>query len=628
MEVRMIVAEEAASGKIREEEEVEEEEEEDAISSLGHDGFDSDPDPAPEQDMDTDDNEEERDMASMGGSQEDFFEDQDGGSRQAVGEEVQEKATWQARARRLEQAGEQVDAALVPFSLIHDVRKEEEAAPKNKFFFKIDGASSNCVRNAWRRAGGVRTQKGGWNVWWGRPLKQEEYKKLNMFQRVCHFPGTFFLGRKDSLAKSIVAFRRSHGQASFTYLPKTYLHPEDRERLLTDSKEKASRVTYIVKPRASARGQGIKLVSQPESLGASSSCVVQEYIDKPLLIDGRKFDMRLYVLVTSFDPLRLYLYQDGLARFCTETYDEDVKGSSGDLFRHLTNYSVNKTHASFLARGAEDGEKHPLKWSLKALKEHLEERGVDTKSVFEQVEDLIVKTLLAVEGRINSKLQQLVPYRNNCYELFGFDVMLDASLHPWLIEVNTSPSLAADSQLDKRIKNGMVVDMFNMLGICTYSRRKLKELRERKESLASLAFSSRLQRASVTDKHRQVEVCKGKRNPLEDLTELDEEIIRETEEELELAGGFKRLFPSPSSDRLRRFMQPRYNNLLLAHWLDRHGCRALDRVLKTRRRSFKGEEEEENSCSSSAPKRQAQKVLRIVRDKEGRGAAVAARRRR
>ncbi|EKX38745.1 hypothetical protein GUITHDRAFT_115074 [Guillardia theta CCMP2712] len=554
----MIVAEEAASGKIREEEEVEEEEEEDAISSLGHDGFDSDPDPAPEQDMDTDDNEEERDMASMGGVK-----------KISSKTRMEEAGRQSARRCRRRQRG-----------------RQEQGAPKNKFFFKIDGASSNCVRNAWRRAGGVRTQKGGWNVWWGRPLKQEEYKKLNMFQRVCHFPGTFFLGRKDSLAKSIVAFRRSHGQASFTYLPKTYLHPEDRERLLTDSKEKASRVTYIVKPRASARGQGIKL----------------EYIDKPLLIDGRKFDMRLYVLVTSFDPLRLYLYQDGLARFCTETYDEDVKGSSGDLFRHLTNYS--------------------------ALKEHLEERGVDTKSVFEQVEDLIVKTLLAVEGRINSKLQQLVPYRNNCYELFGFDVMLDASLHPWLIEVNTSPSLAADSQLDKRIKNGMVVDMFNMLGICTYSRRKLKELRERKESLASLAFSSRLQRASVTDKHRQVEVCKGKRNPLEDLTELDEEIIRETEEELELAGGFKRLFPSPSSDRLRRFMQPRYNNLLLAHWLDRHGCRALDRVLKTRRRSFKGEEEEENSCSSSAPKRQAQKVLRIVRDKEGRGAAVAARRRR
>uniref|UniRef100_A0A7S0F6P1 Tubulin--tyrosine ligase-like protein 5 n=2 Tax=Hanusia phi TaxID=3032 RepID=A0A7S0F6P1_9CRYP len=332
--------------------------------------------------------------------------------------------------------------------------------------------------------------------------------------------------------------------------------------------------------------------------------------------------MRLYVLVTSFDPLRLYLYDDGLARFCTEKYDEDVRGSSGDLFRHLTNYSVNKTHASFLAREAEEGEQHPLKWSLRALKEHLQGAGVDTRRVFEQVEDLIVKTLLAVEGRINSKLQQLVPYRNNCYELFGFDVMLDASLHPWLIEVNTSPSLAADSPLDKRIKNAMVVDMFNMLGICTYSRRKLKQLRDRKERLSSLAFSSRLQRASVVDKHRQAEVCKGRRDPLEDLTELDEEIIRESEEELQLAGGFKRLFPSPSSERLRRLIQPRYNNLLLARWLERP--HALDR-LKTRRRSFAGAEED-TRCFSSAPKRQANKVLRIVGRKEAREAAGRGRR--
>lgn len=72
----------------------------------------------------------------------------------------------------------------------------------NKLFFKIDGPSSRCVRDVWRRAGGVRTRKGGWNLWWGRPLKYAEHKKLNVFQRVCHFPGTWYLGRKVLLAAS------------------------------------------------------------------------------------------------------------------------------------------------------------------------------------------------------------------------------------------------------------------------------------------------------------------------------------------------------------------------------------------------------------------------------------------
>jgi hypothetical protein len=64
------------------------------------------------------------------------------------------------------------------------------------------------VRNAWRRAGGTRTAKAGWNLLWGKPLRLPDHARLNEFQRVCHFPGTFLLGRKDSLARHVGIFRR------------------------------------------------------------------------------------------------------------------------------------------------------------------------------------------------------------------------------------------------------------------------------------------------------------------------------------------------------------------------------------------------------------------------------------
>ena len=48
--------------------------------------------------------------------------------------------------------------------------------------------------------------------------------------------------------------------------------------------------------------------------------VVQEYLNKPLLWDGYKIDLRIYVLVTNCDPLRIFLYQDGLVRLSTEKY--------------------------------------------------------------------------------------------------------------------------------------------------------------------------------------------------------------------------------------------------------------------------------------------------------------------
>lgn len=72
-----------------------------------------------------------------------------------------------------------------------------------------------------------------------------------------------------------------------------------------------------------------------------SSVVVSEYIDNPLLINGYKFDLRIYVGITSIYPLRIYVYEEGLARFATERYNNEM-GEDRKNFRHLTNYSVNK----------------------------------------------------------------------------------------------------------------------------------------------------------------------------------------------------------------------------------------------------------------------------------------------
>lgn len=69
------------------------------------------------------------------------------------------------------------------------------------------------------------------------------------------------------------------------------------------------------------------------------ACVVQQYLSNPLLIDGYKWDLRIYVAVTSINPLRIYVYEEGLCRFASEKYDtKDLK----NVYSHLTNYSINK----------------------------------------------------------------------------------------------------------------------------------------------------------------------------------------------------------------------------------------------------------------------------------------------
>ena len=79
----------------------------------------------------------------------------------------------------------------------------------------------------------------------------------------------------------------------------------------------------------------------------------------PLLIGGRKFDLRIYALVTSYRPLKVYLHDEGFARFCNERYTNEV-GEMDNLFVHLTNVAIQKHNEGYK-------NSHGGKWSLKNL---------------------------------------------------------------------------------------------------------------------------------------------------------------------------------------------------------------------------------------------------------------------
>ena len=88
------------------------------------------------------------------------------------------------------------------------------------------------------------------------------------------------------------------------------------------------------------------------------------------------------------------------------------------------------------------------KWSLGGLRKVLREKGIDDSMIFRKIEDIIVKTIISAEPILNNAFEMFVPHRNNCFELLGFDILIDSFMNPWLLEVNLSPSLSCDSQLD------------------------------------------------------------------------------------------------------------------------------------------------------------------------------------
>merc|ERR1712187_785844 len=183
--------------------------------------------------------------------------------------------------------------------------------------------------------------------------------------------------------------------------------------------------------------------------------VCQKYVDGPLLIGGKKFDIRLYCLVASYQPLTVYMHRGGFCRFSMSRYSND-KNQMNDLGSHLTNVAVQKHSgkAAYKRTGA--------KWDVNLLKRHLVSTvGVDTVNrLFTDIEAIVIHSLIAV--------QKVMIHDKHCFELYGYDVLIGVDYKPWLLEVNASPSLTANTVADYEMKFGMLDDVLSILDVERY----------------------------------------------------------------------------------------------------------------------------------------------------------------
>lgn len=169
--------------------------------------------------------------------------------------------------------------------------------------------------------------------------------------------------------------------------------------------------TFIVKPDSGCQGDGIYLIKDPNDIRMTGTlqnrpAVVQEYICKPLLIDKLKFDIRLYVLLKSLDPLEIYIAKDGLSRFCTEPYHEPNPQNLHHVFMHLTNYSLNVHSGKFVhSDSANTGSKR----TFSSILCRLSSKGVDIKKVWSDIISLVIKTVIALTPELKVFYQSDIP---------------------------------------------------------------------------------------------------------------------------------------------------------------------------------------------------------------------------
>ena len=227
------------------------------------------------------------------------------------------------------------------------------------------------------------------------------------------------------------------------FFPETYRLGDCREQeklLNTIGKDEL----WICKPTNSNQGKGIFLIKGKKELvdyidrrkkqnkARNSTRIVQRYIASPLLLNGRKFDIRVYLLVGSSRPYNVF-FHSGYLRLALNTYDN----GSDDLSTHLTNQYLQKKHPNYL------GFKNDTVWSMEQFQKYLDDEGYTERLglkpdwVFTDLHERM-KTLAYTVFR--SAQTSLVP-KVGLFDLYGLDFMLDESLNVWLLEVNTNPAL-------------------------------------------------------------------------------------------------------------------------------------------------------------------------------------------
>lgn len=272
-------------------------------------------------------------------------------------------------------------------------------------------------------------------------------------------PNNRHICTKKLLLKTMDKYYKSQGLDTFSRVPLTFhinnAHSESMKEFKEHYKEDS---LWIIKPgEGTNRGNGIKvssdlnqIISYIAAASETRSFLIQKYINKPLLVNKRKFDIRCYTLVSTIgSKTQGYFYKEGYIRTASKEFSVN---KTHDKFIHLTNDAVQKK--------SEDYGKYELgnKMSYAEFSKYLLVKypGTDFySSILPQIQEIVTDSIKAVSSILSTSL--------NAFEIFGYDFMVDSDLNVWLIEVNTNPCLELSCSYLATIIPAMLENAFRIV---------------------------------------------------------------------------------------------------------------------------------------------------------------------
>lgn len=298
--------------------------------------------------------------------------------------------------------------------------------------------------------------------------------KLEPLQRVNHFPGTGFITNKLTLSTT----------PDVPHLLKAFRLPLEKIEFLDYAKKYPGK-TWIQK---SSSHRGISIETTESVNLNSDDTLVQEYMANPLLIDGKKFDIGIYAVLTSVEPLRVYIYEaESLLRFCAHPYlDITTKTFNAS---DLDSYVVGDDYTPIWLMPSlvryYIGANLSMKQTLNAYLKRFDKKG---DKIWQQIEDTIKSVYKSKEhhmARMARMYQAANNYNstsvegslNQFFEMVRFDFIVDEDLNVFLMEANMSPNLSSRHFPPNRLLYEQVLNSYlSLVGIGHFVRQHLTDL--------------------------------------------------------------------------------------------------------------------------------------------------------
>ena len=315
-------------------------------------------------------------------------------------------------------------------------------------------------------------------------------------------------------------------------------------------------------------GEGI-IITKPKQdlLKGEEALIVSSYIHPPHLINNRKYSLRAFALITSVNPLRLYIYRKGLIVFSTEDYMINDK----DRFNpqsHISNYGIHQ-------RTFDKRNKWLTNWTFKDLKHRLATEGVDWKPIWTTLKDIVRKVYIMSEPCYRVSF---TGSHYNQYQMFSVDLMLDANHKLWLLEHNVNSGLQTSSPNLKHVKQNAVVEELNLVryhlppNLPESVQTELRNVLGNDTLPYPLTFQPRLYIDDLTEmdiekRRRVMDVEILKDAILDELTPSEVRTLIRSEDEKAIIEDYELIFPTnATSSYLKYFKDIHYTDLLLDAW--------------------------------------------------------------